>query len=134
MKRPMRTPLEQSVLQHIRKAGMLAPGDRVGVAVSGGADSIALLRILERIHAELGVSLSILHFDHQLRGAESDRDTQFVSALADSRGLDFVLHREDVAAAAERHGANIEEAARTLRYAFFQRVIDAGRATRVAVA
>jgi|HubBroStandDraft_1064217.scaffolds.fasta_scaffold03146_5 tRNA(Ile)-lysidine synthase len=134
MKQPMRTPLEQSVLQHIRNAGMFAPGDRVGVAVSGGADSVALLRILEGIHMELGISLSVVHFDHQLRGAESDRDAEFVSALAGSLGLDFVLHREDVAAAAERHGWNIEEAARTLRYAFFQRVIDQSRATRIAVA
>lgn len=134
MKRHMRTPLEQSVLQHIRNAAMLAPGDRVGVAVSGGADSVALLRILERIHADLGISLSIVHFDHQLRGGESDGDAEFVSALAGSCGLDFVLQREDVAAAAERHGWNIEDAARTLRYAFFQRVIDQGRATRIAVA
>lgn len=130
----MRTPLEQSVLQHIRNAGMFAPGDRVGVAVSGGADSVALLRILERIHADLGISLAVVHFDHQLRGAESDRDAQFVSALAGSLGLDFVLHREDVAAAAKRRGWNIEDAARTLRYAFFERVIDEGRATRIAVA
>ena len=130
----MRTALEQSVLQQIRNAGMLAPGDRVGVAVSGGADSVALLRILERIQADLGISLLVVHFDHQLRGAESDRDAQFVSALAGSLGLDFVLHREDVAAAAERHGWNIEDAARTLRYAFFQRVIDEGCATRIAVA
>jgi tRNA(Ile)-lysidine synthase len=113
---------------------MLAPGDRVGVAVSGGADSVALLRILERIHVDLGVSLSVVHFDHQLRGTESDRDAEFVSALAGSLGLDFVHHREDVAAAAKRHSWNIEDAARTLRYAFFQRVIDEGRATRVAVA
>ncbi len=112
---------------------MLAPGDRVGVAVSGGADSVALLRILERIQVELGISLSVVHFDHRLRDAESDRDAQFASALAGSLRLDFVLQREDVAAAAERHGWNIEDAARTLRYAFFQRVIDEGRATRIAV-
>jgi tRNA(Ile)-lysidine synthase len=129
----MRTPLEQSVLQHIRNAGMLAPGDRVGVAVSGGADSVALLRIFERIQVELGILLSVVHFDHRLRDAESDRDAQFASALAGSLRLDFVLQREDVAAAAERHGWNIEDAARTLRYAFFQRVIDEGRATRIAV-
>lgn len=104
------------------------------MAVSGGADSVALLRILQSIHVELGISLCVVHFDHRLRGAESDRDAQFVSALAASLGLDFVLHREDVAAAAERHAWNIEDAARTLRYAFFQRLIDEGRATRIAVA
>lgn len=113
---------------------MLAPGDRVGVAVSGGADSVALLRILERIHTELGISLSVVHFDHRLRGDESDRDAQFVSDLARSRDLDFVFERQDVAAEAKRNGWNIEDAGRRLRYAFFQRVLDAGRATRIAVA
>jgi len=134
MKLRMRIPLEQSVLKHIRSAGMFAPGDRVGVAVSGGADSVALLRILESIHVELGISLSVVHFDHRLRGVESERDAEFVSTLTASRGLDFVVERENVAAAAEHHGWNIEDAARRLRYAFFQRVIEEDRATRIAVA
>jgi tRNA(Ile)-lysidine synthase len=134
MKRRMRIPLEQSVLKHIHSAGMFAPGDRVGAAVSGGADSVALLRILESVHAEMGISVSVVHFDHRLRGVESDRDAEFVAALAASRGLDFVIEREDVAAAAQRHGWNIEDAARKLRYAFFQRVIEQDLATSIAVA
>ncbi|MFZ3215877.1 MAG: tRNA lysidine(34) synthetase TilS [Candidatus Acidiferrales bacterium] len=130
----MRTPLEQSLLGTIRQARMLTAGSRVGVAVSGGADSVALLRLLERLRAELGITLAVVHFDHALRGAESDADAEFVAELARARGLEFLAAREDVGAAAARRGWNVEEAARRLRYAFFERVIEQGRATRIAVA
>lgn len=130
----MRTPVEQEVLQTIHGARMMVPGDRVGVAVSGGADSIALLRLLESLRDALGISLLVVHFDHALRGAESDAHAQFVAELARARGLEFIIAREDVAAAAARHRWNLEDAARRLRYAFFERVASEGRATRIAVA
>jgi tRNA(Ile)-lysidine synthase len=130
----MRTPLENAVLATIRQSRMLAAGDRVGVAISGGADSVALLRVLENLRADLGVTLLVVHFNHCLRGAESEADANFVSDLACASGLEFIVDREDVASAARQHGWNLEEAARRLRYAFFERVVGEGRATRVAVA
>lgn len=130
----MRTSIAQSVLNHIQSAAMVAPGDRVGVAVSGGGDSVALLRILEEIRDALGVSLSVVHFDHQLRGCESDNDARFVSELARTRGLDFIWEGEDVAAKAKRNKWNVEDAGRRLRYGFFQQLIQDGRVTRIAVA
>jgi tRNA(Ile)-lysidine synthase len=132
--RAMRTPLEQNVLEAVRRSRMLSPGDRVGVAVSGGADSVALLRILENLSSDLGITLLVAHFDHQLRGAESEADAEFVADLARNNGLEFVIAREDVAQAAQEHGWNLEDAARRLRYGFFQRLIEEGRATRVAIA
>jgi tRNA(Ile)-lysidine synthetase-like protein len=113
---------------------MIAPGDRVAAAVSGGADSVALLRILEKARGELGITLTVVHFDHRLRGEESDRDAQFVAELARSHGLEFFPDSANVAGEAERNGWNLEDAARRLRYGFFQRVIEGGHATRVAVA
>lgn len=113
---------------------MMQAGDRVGVAVSGGGDSVALLFLLEELRTELGVTLLALHFNHQLRGAESDADERFVAELARSHGLEFVSARRDVAAEAQRLSLNIEEAARQLRYGFFAEVVRSGRATRVAVA
>jgi len=130
----MRTPLEQAVLETTRRSRMLAPGDRVGLAVSGGADSVALLRILKILRDDLGITLLVVHFDHQLRGAESGADAEFVAGLARENGLEFALAREDVAKSARHHGWNLEDAARRLRYGFFQRVIEEGRATRIAVA
>ncbi len=130
----MRTLLEQNVLEAIRRAHTMAPGNRVGVAVSGGADSVALLRLLENLRGELGVTLLVLHFDHALRGAESDADAQFVAELARDAGLEFISERVDVAAEAGRRGWNLEDAARRLRYAFFEHVCGSGRATVIAVA
>jgi tRNA(Ile)-lysidine synthase len=130
----MRTSLEQTVLDSIRRSQMLSPGDRVGVAVSGGADSVALLQILQNLRDDLGITLFLVHFNHQLRGVEADADADFVAALAKKSGLEIVMAREDVGQAAREHGWNIEDAARRLRYGFFQRVINEGRTTRIAVA
>jgi tRNA(Ile)-lysidine synthase len=126
--------LPQTVLRTIREGSLLSPGDRVGVALSGGADSVALLRILEILRPSLGVTLVVAHFDHCLRGPDSDADSAFAAELARSLGLKFVLDREDVAAVATRNKWNLEDAARRLRYAFFQRLVDQGQATRIAVA
>jgi tRNA(Ile)-lysidine synthase len=130
----MRTALEQSVLHNIRAAQMTAPGDRIGVAVSGGADSVALLRILQNLREELGIRLLVVHFNHMLRGEASQADAQFVKDLARALGLEIVTTSEDVSAAAALQGWNLEDAARRLRYAFFESVGASGQATRIAVA
>ncbi|MGC2372098.1 MAG: ATP-binding protein, partial [Candidatus Sulfotelmatobacter sp.] len=59
--------LAERVLGHIRRDKLLRPGDRVGVAVSGGIDSVALLRLLLELRNELGIVVSVVHFNHQLR-------------------------------------------------------------------
>ena len=126
--------LEQRVVETIRDARLLAPGDRVGLAVSGGADSVALLRLFESLRERLAITLVVVHFDHGLRGAESEADARFVAELASAHGLALILEREDVAAAAAAHKWNLEDAARRLRYAFFERLVAEGRATHIAVA
>jgi tRNA(Ile)-lysidine synthase len=130
----MGTHLEQQILETIRRERMLTPGDRVAVAVSGGADSVALLRLLAGLRVELGITLLVVHFDHALRGAESDADARFVAELSREHSLEFRGEREDVAASAARLHLNLEDAARRLRYAFFQRVVEQGLAAKVAVA
>jgi tRNA(Ile)-lysidine synthase len=128
------TPFEQHALRTIRAERMLRPGDRIGVAVSGGGDSVALLRLLANFRKRLGFTLVVLHFDHRLRGAESDADAEFVASLACQLRLDIVTDREDVAASMAKHKWNMEDAARRLRYAFFDRVVGEGKANRIAVA
>ena len=130
----MKTALHGQVLEAIERHHMLLPGDRVGVAVSGGADSVALVRLLEELGPALGISLLVLHFHHGLRGAEADADQGFVAELARARGLEFMAGGEDVGAWARAHRRNVEDAARHLRYEFFQRVVEDGRVRRVAVA
>ena len=133
-KRPSLHKLEKGVLDAIRSSRMLAAGDRVGVAVSGGADSVALLRILLTIREELGVKLLVVHLDHCLRGAESDQDMEFVADLAKVDKLEFLSERQDVKAIAAANKWNLEDGARRIRYAFFERVVQKGHATRIAVA
>src|SRR5207237_3825989 len=65
------------------------PGDRVGVAVSGGADSVALFLLLLELREKLGMVLSVVHFNHKLRGKASDDDVQFVANLGDKYGLEI---------------------------------------------
>ncbi len=106
-------------MDHIRLEELLDAGDRVGLAVSGGIDSVALLRLLIELRQELGIVLFVVHFNHRLRGAESDSDQAFVAALAREHGLEFYCASGDVAQlAAERH-SGVEAAARELRYGFF---------------
>ena len=130
----MPSDLARSVFLEIARQGMVRPGDRLGVGVSGGADSVALLRLFEELQSELGIRLTVLHFNHQLRGEESDADERFVAALAAERGLFYLAGREDVRRAAREQGWNLEDAARRLRYGYFSSVLETGEITRVAVA
>lgn len=113
--------MKQQVLQYIGEQRLVKAGDRVGVAVSGGPDSVALLRVLLELRAELGVVVTaVLHFNHKLRGAESDADEAFVRALAEKHGLEFRRAEADTASVAEKSGEGIEAAARALRYESFR--------------
>jgi tRNA(Ile)-lysidine synthase len=117
----------------IRRHGMMRAGSRIGVAVSGGADSVALLLILLELREKLGITLVVAHFNHQLRGPESDADEAFVRELATRHGLEFAAGCEDVAARARENRWNLEDAARRLRYGFFEELVTAGRAEWIAV-
>jgi len=114
--------LAQKVLDHVRRLELLKPGDRVGVAVSGGADSVGLLRLLLELRSEIGIVLAVVHFNHQLRGDESDEDEKFVAELARAHHLDFHVSRGDVATEAAANHLSIETAAREMRYDFFRQL------------
>src|SRR2546428_730821 len=126
--------LAQRVARYIRRHKLLNPGDRVGVAVSGGADSVALLRLLLELRTELGLVLSVVHFNHKLRGSEADADEQFVADLASRNKLEFRSETGDVATYSAEKRLSIETAAREMRYGFFRRLLIEGRMNRVATA
>jgi tRNA(Ile)-lysidine synthase len=121
--------LEEKVLQFIRDNGMLEPGDDVTAALSGGADSVALLWVLRKLAPELGFSLRAAHFHHGIRGAEADRDAEFCRDLCARWSVPFSLGRGDAPARAERTGESLEEAARALRYDFLRRTAPGKLAT-----
>jgi tRNA(Ile)-lysidine synthase len=127
-------PLVRSALDFIRTHDLLTPGDRVGVAVSGGADSVALLRILLELRQELGIVLSALHFNHKLRGPESESDEQFVRDLAAQHDLEIVCQSRDVKTYAAEKKLSLEAGARELRYQFFERLLQDRQQDRIATA
>ena len=114
--------LAARVLDTIRRRALLRPGDGVLVALSGGPDSVALLRLLRELEAggELSVA-GVAHLNHGLREAAND-DEQFCRALASEMGVPFRSDRIDVRAMAARLGTSLEDAGRQARYALFERV------------
>ena len=119
----------KQVRKTITRYSMLPAGASVGVAVSGGADSVCLLLVLVELAKEFAVSLSVVHFNHKLRGADSDADEQFVRDLA--ARLDLPLFCEQ---ATEVFGAgNLEQLARNARYRFFRKLMEGGQIDRIAV-
>src|SRR5215472_5028221 len=121
-------------MQHLEVQEFSRPGDRVAVAVSGGADSVALLLLLLELREGLGIVLSVVHFNHQLRGKASATDEKFVAMLAAKHKLEFHSTSADVAKQAKKEQANLEDAARRARYDYFRSLVDSGVCTRIAVA
>ena len=104
------------MLSFLRRENMVRPGDTVICAVSGGADSVALLFAFYLLKDKLGVQLEAAHFNHHLRGEESDRDEAFVRQLCDR--YDILLHVGAGTVVAGKKG--LEAAARDARYAFLR--------------
>jgi tRNA(Ile)-lysidine synthase len=118
----------ERLVAYAAKHALFAPGQRVGVAVSGGADSVFLLRALHELAPAWNLHLSVVHIEHGIRGAESSGDAEFVRALAAEYALPFHLLQADVLAA----GGNLEQEGRRTRHAFYYELIQGGKLDRVA--
>lgn len=103
------------LLAQLRKYQMLSPGDHIICGVSGGADSVALLFGMYLLREKLGITLSAAHFNHHLRGAESDRDEQFVRQFCDRYEIPLFVGQAQVVSGEK----GLEAAAREARYGFF---------------
>ena len=112
--------LQDDVWSYCSSLELLASGARVVVAVSGGSDSVALLRLLCLLRESCHLDVICAHFNHQLRGAESDADEVFVRELAGSLHVLCETGSEDVGAYASEHHLSREEAARELRLRFLR--------------
>jgi|CZKF01.1.fsa_nt_gi tRNA(Ile)-lysidine synthase len=113
---------------------LLRPGLRLAVGLSGGADSVALVRALAERSRELGLVLHAAHLHHGLRGEEADGDLAFARALATQLGLPFHEAHVDAGATAKENAETIEEAARRLRYSWFRQLMASGEVEAVASA
>ena len=118
----------------LREKPGITAGDRIGVAISGGADSVALLLLLLELREKLGFEVLMAHFNHKLRGKASEQDERFVAKLAKKHGVGFFLEREDIAAKAKAERGNLEDTGRRARYAFFEKLVREQGLKLVAVA
>ncbi|MDI6893902.1 MAG: tRNA lysidine(34) synthetase TilS [Bacillota bacterium] len=121
------------VLAYVERHGMFSPGDAIVVAVSGGADSVALLHVMGRLAKRMGLRLHAGHLNHLLRADQAEEDARFVADLARSLGIPCTVGREDVAARAASSGTGLEEAGREARYAFLGRLAGDVGARRIAL-
>ena len=116
----------------------LRPGDRICAAVSGGADSVALLLALHAANRQpkeaLGVVLTAVHVHHNLRGEEADGDSAFVADLCKKLEVPLHLLNVDVPAHIDQTGETMEEAARNLRYAAFHELMNSGQTDAILTA
>lgn len=108
--------MDKKVLNYIRQNRMLASGDGVIAALSGGADSVCLLVVLNELKEKLGIRLMAVHIHHGLRGEEADRDSRYAKELSERLGVPFACVRVDAAAYAKSRKISVEEAGRRLRY------------------
>ncbi len=114
--------MKNKCLRAIAQYDMFNHGDRVVVALSGGADSVALLHFLHTHADDLGITVHAAHFNHGIRGAEADADAQFCQQLCEQLGIDIIVRKADIPALAAARHIGTEECARILRYEFLQEV------------
>lgn len=112
------------VLNTLKAHDMLSPGDKVIVALSGGADSVALLSVLLSLKNELGIEVFAAHVNHNLRGEESLRDEAFVKKLCNDNKVGLFLRSVDVNALCAESGEGFETVGRRVRYDFFEELIN----------
>ena len=124
----------QKVLSFMKKNHMTDRGDSVLEAVSGGADSVCLLLLLHEMAAELGIKVFAFHMNHGIRGAEADRDEQFVMELCERLNIPLTVAHEKVEEYAAERGLSGEEAGRILRYHHLGETAEKYQCAKIAVA
>ena len=126
--------MRERVATYIKEHGLIRKGDTVICGVSGGADSVALLMLLDSLRAELGFFVYAAHYNHMIRAEEADADEAYVVSLCKSLGLPLCVGRGDVPTAAKERGQTLETAARLMRYEFLEEVRRKQNARSIAVA
>jgi tRNA(Ile)-lysidine synthase len=119
---------------HLKQTALIRPGEKVLVACSGGPDSTALFHLLKSLPASWKLKISLIHFNHQLRGRASQGDEQFVRNLARRFKVPFLVQRGNVKQLAAKEKFSVEEAARAARYGFFQKAAAGKKGVKIAMA
>lgn len=121
------------VRRYMEKENMAERGSRILLGISGGADSVCMLHIMNRLSKDMDWELTVVHVNHLIR-EEAGEDAEFVRNLCDSLGIPFFLREADVESLAKQQGISAEEAGRNIRYQTFEDVSCRVGADRIAVA
>ncbi len=116
--------IEKNIVETVTAYSLIPAGSTVTVALSGGADSVALLFALYKLKDQLGIKLNAAHLNHLIRGDEASRDEAFVKSLCDKIDIPLIVEKIDVPKFANENKLSLETAARKLRYEFLSRVSD----------
>ncbi|MGN0438416.1 MAG: tRNA lysidine(34) synthetase TilS [Lachnospiraceae bacterium] len=123
----------QRIKKYIQEKKLIQKGDKLVIGVSGGADSMALLRILMDLEAEYQLTLIVVHVNHGIR-KEAQQDTSFVQAFCQQHDLPVYLFVENIPLLAKQEGKSEEEMGRIFRYQCFRKVIHKEHADKIAIA
>ena len=127
-------PAEEKVFSFVEKHGMIYPGDKLILGVSGGADSVCLLFLLQEYRKKVPFEMIVVHVNHGIRGNAAEEDAAWVEALCREQGLTFKLESVDVKGFAVREKCSEEDAGRRLRYQAFRKAAEEFGGTKIAVA
>jgi len=122
------------VLDTIEKNNLISPGDYVVAGLSGGADSVVLLHVLNKLKDKLNFRLLAVHVNHMIRGEEAVRDQDFSVELCAEMGVEIEVIKKDCVAFAKEHKLSLEESARILRYEAFKACAEKRQNSKIAVA
>ena len=125
---------EQKVLRFIEQNKLISEGDKILVAFSGGPDSVFALHFLEKFRRKYKIDLRAVHFNHGLRGKESDADEIFSKEFCKKNSIPLEIVKLNVKSFSKKNKISIEEAARTLRYDNLQRIAEKTQSTKIVTA
>ena len=124
----------EKVLKKIKEKNLVEKNDRIVLGCSGGPDSIFLLEVFLKIKEEYNLTLALAHINHLYRGAEADRDENFVRDLGEKNGIQVFVKRKSMELMAKEEKITLEEAGREIRYSFFDEVLEKINGNKVALA
>ncbi len=124
----------EKALKKIKEKNLVEKNDRIVLGCSGGPDSIFLLEVFLKIKEEYNMTLALAHINHLYRGAEADRDENFVRDLGEKNGIQVFVKRKSMKLMAKEEKITLEEAGREIRYSFFDEVLEKINGNKVALA
>lgn len=131
MKKHISSAIVQKALKFIREQELLKNGDAIVVGISGGPDSVFLLKLLLIIQNLFNLKIYAAHLNHKLRGKESDEDEEFVKEFCKKNKVECVVESRDIKTIAKETKRSIEETARLERYKFFNEVLQKFKANKI---